>query len=223
MQNVGPTKLITRIISNTNKRRVGKKQTPNFLSRYKYGNKKESGIVNIHVNIRSLKFKIQEIKNIIHKKCPHIIGISEAELKKSNTDVNSLKIPGYTILFPKSWENGGYARVIVYVKKSFKFEHVLDLENEDVQSIWIRGHFRNRKNIYLCHACREHMAHLPLANQRSKLEEFLIQWDQALEYQNSNDVNEVHVSLDMNLYRLNDKWFKPTYKRVFGKTGTELL
>ena len=58
------------------------------------------------------------------------------------------------------------------------------------------------------------MTHLPLANQRSKLEEFLIQWDQALEYQNSNDVNEVHVSLDMNLDSLNGKWLEPTYKLV---------
>ena len=125
-----------------------------------------------------------------------------------------MKIPGYDILFPKSWQVEGIARVIVYVKKTFKYEQILDLENDHVQSIWIRGNFKNCRNIYFCHAYREHMSHLPLESQRNRLEDFLSQWDTALEYDNPNDVNEVHVSLDMNLDSLNGKWLDPTYKLV---------
>ena len=110
----------------------GKKQSSNFLARYKYGNGKEKGIKNMHVNIRSLRYKIQEVKNIIQDHSPHILGASEAELKKVKTDVNSLKIPGYKILFPKSWESNGFARVIVYVKNTFKHEHLEVLECDSV-------------------------------------------------------------------------------------------
>ena len=59
-------------------RNKGKKQSSNFLARYKYGNGREKGIKNMHVNIRSLKYKIQEVKNIIQEHTPHILGISEA-------------------------------------------------------------------------------------------------------------------------------------------------
>ena len=48
------------------------KQTPNFMARYKFGNKgvKQKGIVCLHVNIRSLRNKVYEVKSIIkdHKR-----------------------------------------------------------------------------------------------------------------------------------------------------------
>ena len=78
-----------------------------------------------------------------------------------------------------------------------------------VQSIWIRGHFRNSKNIYYCHAYREHLKEKPLSYQKQILEMFLNQWDLALEHENNTDVNEVHVSLDMNLDSFNGKWPDP--------------
>ena len=212
LQHFCPTKIHS--ILYRYKQILGKKCTSNFLARYKYGNKQEKGIKNVHVNIISLKYKITKVKNIIQEKSPHIIGLSETELKRSRTDLNQLKIPGYDILFPKSWQVEGIARVIVYVKKTFKYEQILDLENDHVQSIWIRGNFKNCRNIYFCHAYREHMSHLPLESQRNRLEDFLCQWDTALEYDNPNDVNEVHVSLDMNLDSLNGKWLDQTYKVV---------
>ena len=76
---------------------------------------------------------MREVKNIIPQKYPHILGLSETELKKSKTDIASLKIPGYDILFPKSWELEGTTRVIVYVKKTFNYEHILDLEGDTIQ------------------------------------------------------------------------------------------
>ena len=43
------------------------------------------------------------------------------------------------------------------------------------------------------------MEHLPLQSQINPLELFLAQWEEALEYENPREVNEVHISLDMNL------------------------
>ena len=54
----------------------------------------------------------------------------------------------------------------------------------------------------------------PIAHQREILNEFVYQWECALEHENSNDVNEVHICLDMNLDSLNGKWLDPTYKLV---------
>ena len=81
---------------------ICKKESPNFLARYQYGNPSK-GIKNFHLNIRSLKTKMSEVKNIVKRENPHILGISEAELRKlNNFDQNSIKIPGYNVVLPKS-------------------------------------------------------------------------------------------------------------------------
>ena len=88
-----------------------KKQTRNFYARYINGNIKTSGIRNCHLNIRSLKNKVFEVKNIVKQHSPHILGCSETELKKDANNIfdeTVLKVPGYTALFPKSWSLHGY-------------------------------------------------------------------------------------------------------------------
>ena len=79
--------------------------TPNFYARYFYGNKIENnkGIKNMHLNIRSLSNKVFELKNIVKEHRPHILGISECELRKTQGtyDESKLKILGYKIFFPK--------------------------------------------------------------------------------------------------------------------------
>ena len=55
---------------------LGKKQTPNFLAKYVNGNRKK-GIINLHLNIRSLKNKIAEIKHLVKEHTPHVFGLSE--------------------------------------------------------------------------------------------------------------------------------------------------
>ena len=114
------------------------------------------GVESIHINIRSLFNKINEVKNIIKQEKPHVLGISEAELIKSYHQKESLKIPGYDILLPKSWEDRGKARVVVYVKRGVHYEQIYDLEDIEVQSIWLKAGFKNCKAAYYCHMHREH-------------------------------------------------------------------
>ena len=144
--------------------------TCNFLARYLYGIKIKKGIKNFHLNIRSLKNKVNEVKHIVKDEMPDIFGLSEVELKREDVTENSLKLPGYTILFPKSWETYGYARVVMYVKNSFHHEHVKTLEDDSFQSIWIKGNRKNCKPIYFCHAYREHLQDHPVNHQRNQLE-----------------------------------------------------
>ena len=112
-----------------------RENTGNFWARYITGNIQSNikGIKNIHFNIRSLKNKLFEVKNIIKKESPHIFGLSECELKKGTFDQHILKIPGYNVFFPKSWNVSGFARVLVYVKHNIECQQINDLEHNVVQ------------------------------------------------------------------------------------------
>ena len=99
----------------------------------------------MHFNIRSLKYKVFEIKKIVKEQSPNIIGLSETELKKGqHFEIKSLKIPGYNLLLPKSWESDGFARVAVFVKKTFSYIQLHELEDDLVQSIWLEGASKTR-------------------------------------------------------------------------------
>ena len=171
--------------------------------------------MNIHLNIRSLNNKVVEIKKLIKEHTPHVFGLSECELKKVNNhyDEKRLKIPGYQVLFPKTWAQDGFARVLVYVKNSFEFEQLHELENERVQSIWLKGGFKNGKKVYICHGYREHTSSLgnSLSAQRSIMELFLNQWKMAVEHNAPAEPNEVHISGDINLDCLGGRWLDPGY------------
>ena len=168
----------------------------------------------MYFNIRSLKYKVGEVKNIVNTEKPSIFGLSEVELKKENVDVKMLKVPGYDVLFPKSWSVHGFARVVVYVRKTLRYEQVHDLEDDLIQSIWIKGGFKNSKKIYFCHAYREHSSALgdSINSQKEYLSKFLDQWEAAVDHNFPTEPNEVHVSLDMNLDYQNEKWIQPTYR-----------
>ena len=95
---------------------MGKKLTLNFLSRYFYGNKPNKGILNYHLNIRSLKNKVIKVEYIVRSEMSPIFGVFYIDLNKSNARENDLKIAGCKILFPKSWQSHGFARVFVDIK-----------------------------------------------------------------------------------------------------------
>ena len=63
------------------------KLPPNFYAKITYGNKTSCsrGIKSVHLNIRSLKNKLPEVKNIIQHEKPHIFGLSECEVRKTKT------------------------------------------------------------------------------------------------------------------------------------------
>ena len=196
-----------------------RRQSVNFKARYIHGNPAtKRGIKNMHLNIRSLGNKMFEIKNVIKENKPHILGLSECELRKVQGyfDENRLKVPGYSILFPKSWRIHGFARVLVYVKDSLDYEQVTELQDDLAQSVWLRGSFRGSKRILFCHLYREHTSTLgsSLRVQRSSLETLLGQWEAATLLGNPDGVNETHVCGDMNLDSLDGRWLRPDYHLI---------
>ena len=110
----------------------------------------------------------------------------------------------------------GFARVVIYVKKSFKYEQIHDLEDDLVQSVWLKGGFKNSRDVYFCHTYREHTSTLgsSMAAQRNQLERFLLQWEEATVHHTSNEINEVHISGDMNLDDLEGRWLESDYHLI---------
>ena len=151
-----------------------KNQSNNSVAKCTNGNRQsvKKGVKNLHLNIRSLVNKVFEVKNIIKEERPHIFGLSECELRKGgNLDESKLRIPGYTILYPKSWESHGFARVIVYVKKNLEFEQVMEFDDDLVQAVWVRAGFKGQRKVYYCHFYREHTSTLgnSMASQKQHL------------------------------------------------------
>jgi hypothetical protein len=145
----------------------------------------------------------------------HLIGLSEFELKTNNNidQLEKLKVPGYKLLLPKSWDLHGYARVVVYVKNTLDYQRVEDLEDEHLQTIWIKCGFKNSKHGYYCNGYREHKSNIggSICNQKQKLDTFIYQWEKALTHGNPEEPNDIFVLCDMNLDSYKDKWHKPNY------------
>ena len=152
---------------------------------------------------------------MISQEKPHIFGLSECELRRGKNfcDVSGLKIPGYDTLMPKSWSLSGFARLVVYVKSSLQYERCHDIEDDNIQSIWIKAGFRNTKKIFFCQFYREHTSSLGAAmkDQRIYLEKFLHQWEVACDRNYGGESPEIHLAGDMNIDAYNGRWYNKSY------------
>ena len=103
--------------------------------------------------------------------------------------------------------------MILYVKKTLKYEVIDSIHDHDIQSIWIKGGFENSKQLYFCHFYREYTSTLgsSISKQRQYLEKLLNQWELVCSHQNQN---EVHFMGDMNIDFLKNKWLTPGYHLI---------
>ena len=159
---------------------------------------------------------MSEVKKLIKEEKPHILGLSETELNKTHHSLAALKVPGYDLILPRSWDTNGKARVVIYMKNSLEYDHLPDLEDPCIQSIWVRAGFKNSKKVYFSHQYREHTNTLgsSIAAQRDSLDKMLTQWEAALVHSSPNTPNEVHIAGDMNLDSLGGRWLEADYSLV---------
>ena len=75
--------------------------------------------------------KLHEVKNFLQRKKPHCFGVIESDLFSHQSQTNRakystaelremLKVDGYKIEFPETWEVHGQARLICYVSEEVK-------------------------------------------------------------------------------------------------------
>ena len=105
--------------------------------------------------------KLTEIKLFIEEKKPHLLGIIESDIHGLNSRANrrttftteeiheKLKIDGYSIHLPDTWEAHHQARLIVYIKDEIKVKtKVLPVENNDLPTITFEiGLGREKKSL----------------------------------------------------------------------------
>ena len=138
-----------------------------------------------------LENKINEIEAVIESVKPHLLVVSEANLRHS-TDQESVKIQGYDMLEAKTISNTEIRSIIRVV--SYKHESVTgklrpDLMNNTVDSVWIELGFKYQKKLLLGGLYRvwQHMGQGPnkeslsAAAQLGRWQSFLSQWETALQ------------------------------------------
>lgn len=82
-------------------------------------NRKSLGFM--HMNIRSLLPKLDELKTLVHTTTPNVLAISESRHRKSVT--NSVFIPGYNIFWQDRSSKGG--GVAIYCEESLQCSVIL--------------------------------------------------------------------------------------------------
>ena len=98
--------------------------------------------------------RLAEIKNIISTHRPHILGISEANLKDNNHDKNICSIPDYSLHTCPVSQNG-MIRLVVYIHKDITFKIRRDLMSSDLCSVWIEAGLKNKRKILINQFYRE--------------------------------------------------------------------
>ena len=103
------------------------------------------GIHFIHVNIKSILPKIEEIRLITHSVNLSVIGISDSKLSSSVND-NEIKTPGYDILRKDRNRNGG--GVLAYIRNDISYNVREDLNSRN-ETIFFEIFLQNSKPILI--------------------------------------------------------------------------
>ena len=185
----------------------------NHYAQIIFGNRSQRGhgMKLLHWNKGSsyLQNKHHEVETIIEAHTPHVLGLSEANLKADH-DLARVQHPEYELHTCSTMSNPelSVSRIVVYTHNSLVVKRRFDLEDNKISAIWLEAGLPRQKKILICQAYRE-WKYLDQGNDisntiDSQLERWLIfldRWEQAL-----MEGKEVIVMKDANLDLL--KWTK---------------
>ena len=103
-----------------------------------------------------LRNKNEEIEALIANHHPHVLGLSEANLR-SDHDLDLVQQPDYDLHLCPTSNNPALSisRVVVYTHKSLVVKRRTDLEDERISAIWLEVGLPNKKKILVCQGYRE--------------------------------------------------------------------
>ena len=186
----------------------------NSLMRAKNGNRSARGrgikLIAWNKGSSYLQNKHHEIEHIIAAEKPHILGLSEANLKK-DTDLSLVQHAEYTLHTAPTIDNPqlGIARMVVYTHSSLVVKRRHDLEDQSLSAVWLELGMPRQKKIIVGNIYRE-WQYMGQASSNSsgsiadQLQRWLVlieMWEKVL-----NEGKEVMVLGDINLDFL--KWNK---------------
>ena len=187
------------------------KRLRNFLARMLYGNRSQRGhgIKLLHWNKGPsfLHNKHQDVETVLASHRPHVLGLSEANLKVGH-DLALVQHQDYEMHTCDTLTNPelGVSRIVAYSHKSLVVKRRRDLEDNTISAIWLEIGLPRQRKILHCQAYRE-WQYLGQSNglsgsitaQLQRLELFLEKWELAL-----MEGKEVVVMMDANIDFL--KW-----------------
>ena len=101
-----------------------------------------------------LRKKTEEIETIIANHHPHVLGLSEANLRSEH---DLVQLPDYDLHLCPTSSNPtlSISRVVVYTHKSLVVKRRADLEDDRIAAIWLEVGLPNKKKILVCQGYRE--------------------------------------------------------------------
>lgn len=117
--------------------------------------KNEKGLIFAHLNTRSMRKKMDDIKLLIKNECIDVFTISESWLDANVSDAE-INIPGYT-LFRRDRHLGydygndnGSGGTVCYVKDHINATHRTDLNDDAIEALWVELKPSHIKPILVC-------------------------------------------------------------------------
>ena len=153
--------------------------------------------------------KKDDIESIIEDYRPHVLGLSEANLRKED-NLSEVQLADYNLHICPTIDNPnhGVSRVVVYTHKSLVVKSRPDLMNPQVSSVWLEVGLPGRQKFLICNTYREwgypnqpdRSSHSIIA-QKDRWSLFLDQWESAI----TKD-KEILILGDINI--CHKKWMK---------------
>ena len=100
-----------------------------------------------HLNIRSIVNKMDELRMFCENHAPHVISINETWLDHTISD-GEVHIEGYSLLRRDKVRNKG--GVLVYIDKSVEFVEMKELQDGDIESLWVKIKPHKSKAFLFC-------------------------------------------------------------------------
>ena len=105
----------------------------------------------VHLNIRSLLPKLNEISLLVSNYSLDVLTLSETWLDESICDAE-VSLPGYNLLRQDRNRHGG--GVAIFISASIKFTHRSDLQSNSIENLWIELFPDSKRSILICCAYR---------------------------------------------------------------------
>ena len=131
------------------------KPLSNNLAHITHGNRRSAGkglkLSTWNAGSSYLENKINEIEAVINSIRPHILVISESNLKQSH-DTTNVQLPNYELFVSKTLENNevnNTSRVIIYKHDEIVGKMRPDLMDKSVDSVWLEVGFKHHKKLLI--------------------------------------------------------------------------
>ena len=194
-------------VAKSTRRKYSERKLANRSQKMKYGNRKnrELRIVSWNSGHTYLINQMNEVKMLVQEKSPHILFVSESNLRRSH-DKEKVELDGYGLQTTRMIRclDRQASRLVAYVKDGIIAKRREDLETDDFSSIWMEVGLPREKKYLVCGVYRE-WAHLKVDGQISdesgSIQEQERRWDSFLDFWEDalDEADDVTVIGDCNI------------------------